>query len=275
MQAGVQRFSRAHERAAIAYLDRAPFDNVFLTWLIASDRSVTTRSALYVYLDQAAQIRGIAFFGRQVVLAADEAPVIAAFAEVAPGYRFERMIVAPKRTVEIFWENVRSWHAEPRIVRESQPVLAVDRATLRGSRGEVIVRKARPSEWESVARNSAKMIEHELDYDPRSFAAEFNANVRAMIDRGLWWVGERDGELCFFCNAGPRSAHTLQLQGIWTPPELRGKGLASASLFGVSEELLRDVPSLSLYVNGFNADALKLYERLGFRRVGEFKTLLF
>jgi hypothetical protein len=56
---------------------------------------------------------------------------------------------------------------------------------------------------------------------------------------------------------------------------LRGKGLASAALFGICEELLRDVPSLSLYVNGFNEPALRLYEHLGFRRVGEFKTLLF
>ena len=119
------------------------------------------------------------------------------------------------------------------------------------------------------------MIEHELDYDPRSFAAEFNSNVRMMIDRGLWWVGERDGQLCFYCNAGPRSSQTLQLQGIWTPPALRGKGLAAASLYGVCDELLGGSPSLSLYVNGFNEPALRLYDRLGFRRVGEFTTLLF
>lgn len=275
MQTGVQRLVRAHERAALAFLAKAPFDNVFLSWLISSDRSMATRSALYVYVDRNAQIRGAAFFGRQIVLAADEDPVIDAFAEMAPSYRSERMIVGPKPSVERFWQRASVWHAPPRVVRESQPVLAVDATQLRGSRKDVIVRRARPSEWESVAHNSAKMIEHELDYDPRSFAAEFNSNVRMMIDRGLWWVGERDGTLCFFCNAGPRSAQTLQLQGIWTPPKLRGKGLASAALLGICEELLRDVPSLSLYVNGFNEPALRLYERLGFRHVGEFKTLLF
>ena len=275
MQTGVQRLVRAHERAALTYLARAPFDNVFLSWLIASDRSSGTRSALYVYTDRRAQIRGVAFFGRQVVLAADDATVIDAFADVAPAYRFERMIVGPKRTVERFWERLKPWHSPPRVVRESQPLLAVDRLSLRGNRGDVIVRRARPSEWESVAHNSAKMIEHELDYDPRSFAAEFNSNVRMMIDRGLWWVGERDGQLCFYCNAGPRSPQTLQLQGIWTPPGLRGKGLAAASLYGVCDELLGGSPSLSLYVNGFNEPALRLYDRLGFKRVGEFTTLLF
>ncbi len=275
MQPGVQRLVRAHERAALAYLAKAPFDNVFLSWLIANDRSSATRSALYVYVDAQAHIRGAAFFGRQVVLSADEAGVAAAFAEVAPAYRFERMIVGVKPAIEEFWEHVKGWHTPPRVVRESQPVLAVDSAALKGSRNRVIVRKARPSEWESVAYNSAKMIEHELDYDPRSFAAEFTSNVRMMIDRGLWWVGEQDGELCFFCNAGPRSPQTLQLQGIWTPPKLRGKGLASAALYGVCEALLDEVPSLSLYVNGFNEPALSLYRRIGFQQVGEFKTLLF
>lgn len=271
----MQRLVRAHERAALAYLAASPFDNVFLAWLIASDRSTATRSSLYVYVDRNAQIRGVAFFGRQVVLAATEEHVIAALADVAPAYRFERMIVGPKETVDVFWARAKAWHVAPRVIRESQPVLAVDRSSLRGDRNGVLVRRARPGEWENVAHNSAKMIEHELEYDPRSFAPEFNANVRMMIDRGLWWVGEIDGRLCFFCNAGPRSKQTLQLQGIWTPPDLRGRGLASAALFGVCDELLRDVPSLSLYVNGFNEAALRLYRRLGFRRVGEFTTLLF
>jgi predicted GNAT family acetyltransferase len=96
-----------------------------------------------------------------------------------------------------------------------------------------------------------------------------------MIERGLWWVGERERKLVFFCNAGPRSEHTLQLQGIWTPPQLRGHGYATAALYGVCDALLGEVPSLSLYVNGFNSAALALYDRVGFRRVGEFATLLF
>jgi len=275
MQPGVQRLVRAHERAALAFLAPAPFDNVFLTWLIASERSSSTRAAIYVYVDRDANVLGVGFFGRQVVLAAQNDEVIAAFADTAPVYRFERMIVGKRPTVEHYWSLVRRWHAPPRLVRESQPVLAVDRQSLRGNSNGVAVRRARPDEWESVANNSAKMIEHELQYDPRSFASEFNANVRMMIDRGLWWIGERDGDLVFFCNAGPRSAQTLQLQGIWAPPALRGRGLATSALYGVCDELLNESPSLSLYVNGFNAAALALYDRVGFRRVGEFATLLF
>lgn len=274
MPTGAQRLTRTRERAVLGYLAQAPFDNVFLAWLIASDRSMSTRSSLYTYTDALGAVAGAAFFGRQVVLAAQSQAAIDAFAGVAPAYRFEKMIVGPRGTVERYWDRVRDWHAPPRRVRESQPVLAIDRATLVDRFG-VTVRRAHPGEWRIVAENSARMIEHELEYDPRGASAEFNANVRIMIDRGLWWVGEHEGELCFFCNAGPYSDATLQLQGIWTPEHLRGRGLAAAALSAVCARLLRDFPTLSLYVNGFNAPALRLYERVGFRQTGEFATYLF
>jgi RimJ/RimL family protein N-acetyltransferase len=275
MQPRAQRITRAHERAALAFLAKSPYDNVFLSWVIAADRSLAARSSLYVFSGEGGAVRGVAFFGRHVVLAAEDDAAIEAFADISSAYRFERMIVGPRSVVERYWERVRKWHTPPRRIRESQPVLAVDRSTLRAGPGGVHVRRAYAHEWETVALNSAKMIQHELEYDPRGASAEFNANVRIMIDRGMWWVGEHDGELCFFCNAGPYSEHTLQLQGIWAPEHLRGRGLASRALAGICDELLRDAPTLSLYVNGFNESALKLYDRVGFRRTGELTTLLF
>jgi uncharacterized protein len=275
IQRGVQRLARAQEPAALAFLARAPFDNVFLSWLITTERSSSTRSAMHAYTDRQGNVRGVAFFGRQVVLAVEEDEAIEAFARIAPTHQFERMIVGTRPTVERYWELVRNWHAPPRLIRESQPVLAVERGTLRRPTNGILVRRARLDEWEIVAQNSAEMIEHELQYDPRAAGSEFDANVRMMIDRGLWWVGEREGTLIFFCNAGPRSAQTLQLQGIWAPPASRGRGYATAALCGICDELLSEVPSLSLYVNHFNRAALALYDRAGFRMVGEFSTLLF
>ncbi|MDQ2873115.1 MAG: GNAT family N-acetyltransferase [Candidatus Eremiobacteraeota bacterium] len=274
MSAGVQRLSPAHERAALAFLDRAPYENVFLTWLIESDRSSATRSSLHVYVDGSGRVRGCAFFGRQVVVAGDD-DAVDAFAETAPAFRFERMIVGPRAVVERYWARVRLWHPPARIVRSSQPLLALDRAGFPADSGEVIARKARADEWATVARYSADMIEHELEYDPRASAGDFGSNVRRMIALGLWWVGERNGEICFVCNTGPSSDRTLQLQGIWTPPEQRGKGLASQSLRSVCAQLPESIPTVSLYVNGFNAPALALYERVGFAQVGEFSTILF
>ena len=185
------------------------------------------------------------------------------------------MIVGPRKTIERYWKLVAARHAPPRIVRESQPVLAVDRKALRGDSDGVTVRHARRAEWQSVAVNSAAMIHDELGYDPRAGSAEFDANVRMAVERETWWVGEFEQRLCFYCSEGPYSARTLQAQGIWTPPELRRRGLGARALFGICDRLLKEHPTISLYVNDFNAAGLALYKALGFSQVAEFTTLLF
>jgi predicted GNAT family acetyltransferase len=42
----------------------------------------------------------------------------------------------------------------------------------------------------------------------------------------------------------------------------------------VRDALRRVAPSVSLYVNDYNAAARRLYDRCGFRRVGTFATVL-
>ena len=256
----------------MAYLARSPIENVFLSWTISSRGQPAIRESIYVCA-RGSSITGIGYFGRQIVLAADGDDAIRRLADVQ--YTDQRMIVAPRRVVEPYWQLVQSRHRAPRLVRTSQPLLAVDRKTLKGNANGVTVRQARTTEWQAVADNSAAMTADELGYDPRSDYSGFDAGVRASIAHGTWWVGERDGRLCFFTNAGPHNDQTLQLQAIWTPPELRRQGLASAALYGICDRLLRDVPTLSLYVNDFNTPALGLYARLGFTQAGEFSTLLF
>lgn len=271
----VAPLSPRDESAALAFLDRKPYENVFLHWLVKGEGGVP-RTSLYVYRDEDERVRGVAFYGRQIVVAADSDQVVDAFADAAPVHGRERMIVGERPIVERFWQGVRERHAPARVVRDSQPVFALEPAWLHTPehRG-VSVRRAAETDAETVARNSAQMILHELEYDPRRERSDFEAGVSVMIRQGLWWVGEHEGEICFFCNAGPRSPYTLQLQGIWTPPKLRGKGLAGAALAQICRELLQTVPTLSLYVNAFNEPAIALYERTGFKRVAEFSTLLF
>jgi predicted GNAT family acetyltransferase len=70
--------------------------------------------------------------------------------------------------------------------------------------------------------------------------------------------------------------HTAQIQGVWTAPEWRGRGLARAGVAAVVRDALRRVaPSVSLYVNDYNTSARRVYERCGFQQVGTFATVLF
>ncbi len=270
----LERISPATEKAATAHLARAPYDNVFITYLVLYDFAPGTRSRIFVAIDDAGAVRGVAYFGRQLAVSGD-LEAIDAFAERAKRHRGERMIIGPRDAVRALWDRVHSWHAPPRLVRDRQLVMAIDREHLLPYEKVVTGRHARMDEWTVVADASAQMIAQELDYDPRRSGADFAANVRQMIDRRLWWVGESYARLCFFCNIGPWCRRTAQLQGIWTPPELRGKGLATAALGAICDRLLEVTPTLSLYVNDFNKPAIALYRRVGFDHVGDYQTLLF
>jgi uncharacterized protein len=270
-----ERMTNARERGALEFLARAPYANVFLSYLIMFDLASATRNALYVALDDDDNVKGVAYFARQVALAADGPAAIEAFARVGATHRGEKMIVGPRTEIAAYWELVRDKHEHPRLVRDRQFVMMLDRPMLLPYDNRVVARRARIDEWPAVADNSASMIAAELEYDPMRSSPEFTSNVRAMIDRGLGWVGESLGRLCFFCNIGPWSPKTAQLQGIWVPPELRGKGLATAALAAVCDRVLEVTPTLSLYVNDFNERAIALYDRVGFKTVSEFQTILF
>lgn len=270
-QPRVERLSPANVGPALRYLSRSPYENVFLTYL-AMDGTPAMQRDVHVVLQSSSNVVGVGFLGRQIVLAAE--PEGSEALAQWPARSGERAIVGPRDVVRAYWERARTHHARPRLVREHQPVMAVDEATLLRGDVPVVVRRANDGDRHDVAQNSAAMIASELETQPRR-DADFDAAIRTMIRLGLWWVGESEGRLCFFCNVGAWSPQTAQLQGIWTPPALRGRGLATAALAAICRALLNVVPTLSLYVNDFNAPAIALYRRLGFREVGELQTILF
>jgi uncharacterized protein len=264
-----ERLTPSNVREALEYLARSPFENVFLSYL-AIEAPPPLRRDLYVVSD-GESVAGVAFFGRQIAVAGEPA-AMPLLAEIDAGSGVHA-IVGPRRVVERYWALVGERHQPPRLIRESQPVMRVDANALRPS-GAVAVRPARDDEWPEIVENSAEMIAGELETDPRD-DAEFAASVRRMIRLRLWWVGDLGDRLCFFCNVGAWSPQTAQLQGIWTPPDLRGRGIAAAALGAICRELLTVFPTLSLYVNDFNAPAIALYQKLGFEPAGELQTILF
>ncbi len=260
-------------RQALEFLARSPYMNVFLSHLLLHDFAPAARQSVFAVLDETG-IVALAYCGRPIVLAG-EPDGIAPFATRLSFYRNSRMIVGPRDTVRAFWSLVAHRLGRPRLVRERQLVMMVDQQRLRPAQPLVTVRQAVMSDWQAVAQGSASMIHQELEYDPRRDSPNYDAGIRRLIETKRWWVGVAAGRLCFFCHVGPFSEQTAQLQGIWTPPELRGRGLATASLAAICARLLEDSPTLSLYVNDFNTEAVALYRRVGFEHVGDFQTILF
>lgn len=254
---------------------RRPYDNVFLQWVLEGGHGPGAPEAMVMNRDFRGRVNGLIYFGAQLVVAAEEESALDAFAVETRKHRGLRSFVGPKDAVEGLWRRVRDWHVHPAIVRDEQPLYVLAPEALRAGGRDVDVRRAREDEAELVAENSGEMILGELGYDPRLNRGGFTAAIRRAVVQGLWWVWVEDGTLRFQLNVGPRTAATAQLQGVWTPSDQRGKGYAALGLEAVARRLFTTEKTLSLYVNDFNAPAIRLYERVGFTRVGTFATFLF
>lgn len=269
----IEAISPATYERALHYLTASPYVNVFISHVLLHDVPARSRNDVVLALDNGS-VAGVAYCGRQLAVAADM-PALPAIAQHLKRRRGERMIVGPRETIRALWKLIESWHPVPRLIRDRQLVMKIDRKSLRPYQRYALVRRAKVEESDAIANGSAEMIRQELSYDPRRGSPDFTVGVRRMIERGLWWIGIADGAICFLCNIGPWCEQTVQLQGIWTPPQLRGRGLATASLAAICDRLLESSPTVSLYVNDFNDAAVALYRRVGFDHVDDFQTILF
>jgi predicted GNAT family acetyltransferase len=66
----------------------------------------------------------------------------------------------------------------------------------------------------------------------------------------------------------------VQLQQVWTDPEARGRGHASAALRDLFRLLLARVPSVCLFVRADNDAAIGLYEKVGMTHALDYRSVL-
>jgi GNAT superfamily N-acetyltransferase len=256
-------------------LERAPYENVFLQWLIESGRR-GPGGKIVVAIDADGNTVGVGYDGPQIVFTGNEAAVDAFARAFAHDGATRRMIVAPRPLVERFWRRARRHFLRPMAVRASQPLYALEPGWLRREIEPIgDVGRATLADADEIITHAKRMEVRELGGDPNRIEPIFRERGEAAIRAGTMWRCRVEGRLVFQCHAGPVTAATVQLQGVWTPPEERGKGQATRALAAICVRLLAEHRTLSLYVNDFNDRAIALYERVGFRRVGEFASILF
>lgn len=108
---------------------------------------------------------------------------------------------------------------------------------------------------------------------PETDAARPDSEVAGMLARGDGWGvfdGERlVGKLTIDALPYPSLAHTFWVHAVYVHPDARGSG-ASGKLLraAIAHAQSKGASRVALWVNGANAHARALYERLGFRQTG-------
>lgn len=106
------------------------------------------------------------------------------------------------------------------------------------------------------------------------------AHCRDQIERALQaqtiWVLEDAGQPVACSGFTTAMAEAVQIGGVWTPPALRGRGYGRAVVAAsLRQARTVGVARAILFTDEANLPAQKAYLALGFRRVGDYRLLLF
>jgi RimJ/RimL family protein N-acetyltransferase len=138
-----------------------------------------------------------------------------------------------------------------------------------------VVRRARPSDLDALVEAARASLREERRPDPfEGDPAGFRRWVAGRLVRAT--VVEWEGMLRFVGYADVQRTEGWLLQGVYTWPEVRRRGIAAAGVSELCRRAFRAGAShVQLAVVEGNVAAERLYDRLGFRRFGRLRTILF
>ena len=267
---------------ALRVCAQVPVDSVLAAARVATAAEVGLRRAGGVLwgFERDGELVAVCWSGANLVPVvppgAEEA--IGAFARLArSASRRSSSIVGERSAVLGLWEQLSGHWPAPREIRADQPSLVIDSEPLAAP--DPAVRRTHAGEYDEVLPACIAMFTEEVGYSPASGpSGPYEVRVRHLIEQGRSFA-RFDGDpphVLFKAEIGALACGVAQVQGVWVRPDRRGEGVAVAGMAAVVQHVRRSMaPTVSLYVNDYNAPALAAYRRVGFRQVGSYATVLF
>ena len=226
---------------------------------------------------ESGHLTSLCYVGANMVPVQAGAAAIAAFADRArrQGRRCSS-IAGPADAVGELWRQIAPFWDRPREIRHRQPLMAIAGRPL--VEPDPAVRPVRQEELGVLLPASVAMFTEEVGVSPigSDGGLAYRARVGELIAAGRSLARIEDGSVVFKAEVGAVTRHACQVQGVWVPPGLRGRGHASRGMAAVVQHARATMaPIVSLYVNDFNAPARAAYRRVGFEEVGTFMSVMF
>jgi ribosomal protein S18 acetylase RimI-like enzyme len=264
---------------ALEFLEREPILNAYLISRLL-DEGVAGLGD-HVAVLYRGELIGIAIVSSNIVMAVDRtlpaearSIVLSIFADhVLRSFYPPRAIISDVDLVDGLWRLVRHHLVPPTVTRERQPVYALDSMDDAPELSDV--RYATLGDLENLVPACAAMHLEEVGINPlERDAVAYAQRVRELVLRRRALVLVKNGNIVFKTEFSAVTPQTVQLMGVWTRPSERKKGYAKAGLREICGHIVRQRKKVSLFVNDFNAPAIRLYESLGFKRVGTNRALI-
>jgi RimJ/RimL family protein N-acetyltransferase len=269
-QLTVARVGPADVGALERLLDSNPVDNVYLR----SELRLLGSAAPWWCVSDGGELRAAVLAGALTVPYLPDPEDAPRLAEATRAHTPPHLMVGPG-------EAVRALHAcieqrrPAREIHDPQPVMVIDRQRLRILPPAPIRRSTR-RDVDALAVAAAQMHREEMSADSAPpDASAWKARMTQLVERGWSWAWIEGGAVVFKAELSAWTPDVVQVQGVFTALARRGAGVATAGMTAICSLLLEQVPLVTLYVNGYNQAALRVYRRVGFEQQGEFATVLY
>ncbi|MDP9183458.1 MAG: GNAT family N-acetyltransferase [Actinomycetota bacterium] len=222
-------------------------------------------------------LTSLCYAGANLVPVQADGDAVRAFAERArrQGRRCSSLVGSAAAAMGM-WQLLEPAWGPAREVRPVQPLMAIDDDPLVAP--DAKVRRVLPHELDVLLPACVAMFTEEVGVSPLigDGGSLYRARVEELVALGRAFARIEGGAVLFKAEIGASTREVCQVQGVWVHPSLRGRGVGASGTAAVVEQARRTIaPVVSLYVNDYNLAARGAYERVGFRQVGTFASVLF
>jgi len=272
----------AHDLVEVfGFLDDDPVLNVYLLALTLRDGLANPRDEFWGVRREGVLV-AMLHLGSQsgaVLPVGDDPDAIAAMSDqLAHRHAFlprRFQVIGPRAAVHGLVRRLELAGVRPRLQRD-QIYMSLDPDELAPFEPLPQLRRALREDVRLMYESGADLRAEELEEDPRvADPAGYARRTEDECRDGYThvWI-EADG-LRFRASVSAITPDATQVSGVYTPPAHRNRGYARRALSELCRRLFERSRRVCLFVNDFNAPALAVYRRMGFREIGEWASAFY
>lgn len=275
----IRRVADDDLNAALQFLRRDPLINVYLISRLLEEPAAAASQMVIVRMNGSIVL--VASLASNIVLGSEPAlapDIVETAIDLVADRILVRMlpvraIISPAHLVELLWNRLRTRIDAPTVVRMNQPIYA-----LSSGAGLPDLDRARYSsirDLDALVPACAAMHREEVGIDPlERDAVGYRERIRELVLKKRSIVLVENGTIVSKCEYSAVTDESVQLMGVWTHPQHRRHGYSRITLRETCGHLLRERKTVTLFVNDFNTPAIRLYEEIGFHRIGLNRALI-
>lgn len=271
----IELLTEANRPETLDFLNRRPVHTVAMASFIQDNglEGADNRGKFYGYRNAAGKLEGVALIGHSTLIETISDAALAAFALVARRSETPiKLMMSDGDTIERFWNLYADAGQKPRHLFKELLFEINFPFLVQNCKWEI--RPAKLEELEAVAEAHAEVAFIESGINPMETDREgYLRRCAKRIEKQRTFVATENGKLVFKADIVAETDVVVYLEGIYTAPEYRGKGVASECLSKLGLMLLDRVQHVCMLSNVEFKAAHRAFNKAGFSSMDHCQTI--